>query len=169
MEIVSVSTFVDYWNSVRARTMRVAELVPADRIEWTYAPGRFTLGEQLRHLAAIERYMYAETVAGRPSSYPGCGVDLATGRDATLDLMKRLHSESLEIFSALTVADLSARVMTPAGINITAWKWLRAMVEHEAHHRGQIYLMLSMIGVETPPLYGLTAQEVQQRSTVRDT
>lgn len=34
----------------------------------------------------------------------------------------------------------------------------------ELHHRGQIYLMLGMLGVETPPLYGLTEEEVRERS-----
>jgi uncharacterized damage-inducible protein DinB len=38
------------------------------------------------------------------------------------------------------------------------------MVEHEAHHRGQIYLYLAMLGVETPPLYGLTSEQVRERS-----
>jgi uncharacterized damage-inducible protein DinB len=38
------------------------------------------------------------------------------------------------------------------------------MVEHEAHHRGQIYVMLSILGVATPPLYGLTEEEVKARS-----
>jgi hypothetical protein len=32
------------------------------------------------------------------------------------------------------------------------------------HHRGQIYLMLGMLDVPTPPLYGLTEQEVRARS-----
>jgi uncharacterized damage-inducible protein DinB len=38
------------------------------------------------------------------------------------------------------------------------------MVEHEAHHRGQIYLMLGMLDVSTPPIFGLTAEELQARS-----
>jgi uncharacterized damage-inducible protein DinB len=44
------------------------------------------------------------------------------------------------------------------------WKWLRAMVEHEVHHRGQLYLMLGMIGARTPPPFGLTSEEVRSRS-----
>ena len=42
------------------------------------------------------------------------------------------------------------------------------MVEHEAHHRGQIYLMLGMLGVPTPPLYGLTEEQVRERSGAGD-
>ena len=38
------------------------------------------------------------------------------------------------------------------------------MVEHEAHHRGQVYLMLGLLGVPAPPLYGLTEPEVKARS-----
>lgn len=38
------------------------------------------------------------------------------------------------------------------------------MIEHEIHHRGQIYLYLSMLNVETPPLYGLTSEEVFEKS-----
>ncbi len=30
------------------------------------------------------------------------------------------------------------------------------MVEHEAHHRGQLHLMAGMRGLDVPPLYGLT-------------
>ena len=48
---------------------------------------------------------------------------------------------------------------------MTARKWLRAMTEHEAHHRGQLYLMLAMRGVATPPIFGLTSEEVRARST----
>jgi uncharacterized damage-inducible protein DinB len=157
--------FTDYWKGVRKRTRRIAELIPADRIEWTYDPGRWTLGDIVRHLGTIERYMYAETVRGNPSRYPGHGRDLADGRDAVLAFLDRMHAESLEVFGRLGEAELAGKSLTPAGTPITTWKWLRAMVEHEAHHRGQLYLMLGMIGVPTPPLYGLTEEEVKARST----
>jgi uncharacterized damage-inducible protein DinB len=78
--------------------------------------------------------------------------------------MDRLHAESLDLFSQLHEEDLQRKCQTPAGTPITTWKWLRAMFEHEAHHRGQIYLMLGMLDVVTPPLFGLTAEEVQARS-----
>jgi uncharacterized damage-inducible protein DinB len=75
-----------------------------------------------------------------------------------------MHGESLEIFRSLTPEDLARRCETPGGASIAVWKWLRSMVEHEIHHRGQIYLMLGILGVPTPPLYGLTSEEVRARS-----
>lgn len=164
MEIRSVKQFLEYWDSLRARTRRVVTCIPPGRLEWTYRVGAFTFGDLVRHLATIERYMYAETVAGRPSRYPGCGRELAEGYDAVLAYFDRLDGEAKGIIADLTDADLERKCQTPAGTAITTWKWLRAMCEHEAHHRGQIYLMLGMLEVATPPLYGLTSEEVRARS-----
>jgi uncharacterized damage-inducible protein DinB len=164
MEIRSVNQFLEYWDGLRARTRRVAACIPPDKLEWAHRPGAFTLGDLVRHLATIERWMYAETVAGRPSRYAGCGRDLADGHEAVLAFLDRLDAESREIIGALRDEDLMRKCRTPAGIEITTWKWLRAMCEHEAHHRGQIYLMLNMLEVPTPPIFGLTSEEVRARS-----
>jgi uncharacterized damage-inducible protein DinB len=164
MEIRELPVFLDYWDSVRNRTRRVAAVIPPDRIEWTPGAERWSLGDLLRHLAGIERWMYAETVSGRASAYPGHGRDRADGYEAVLAYLDRCHAESMAIFRGLTAEQLSGKCLTPAGTPITTWKWLRAMVEHEAHHRGQIYLLLNLAGIKTPPLYGLTEEEVLARS-----
>ena len=165
MEIRSVEQFLEYWSSVRGRTRRVVTCIPPERLEWSHRAGAFSFGDLVRHLATIERFMYAETVAGRPSRYPGCGRELADGYDAVLAYFDRLDAEARGIFGELSDADLQRKCRTPAGTAITTWKWLRAMVEHEAHHRGQIYLMLGILGVPTPALFGLTSEEVRARST----
>jgi len=59
---------------------------------------------------------------------------------------------------------LQRKCVTPGGAELAVWKWLRSMVEHEVHHRGQIYVYLSMLGIQGPPLYGLTSEEVRARS-----
>lgn len=164
MEITRVAPFLEYLDRVHERTRRVImQISPAD-LEWTPAPGKFSFGDLVRHLATIERYMYAETVHGRRSAYPGHGLDLAAGFDATIAFYDRLHDESRALFAELTDARLIEKCHTPADTPITVGKWLRAMIEHEAHHRGQIYLMLGMRGVSTPPIYGLTSEEVRARS-----
>lgn len=164
MQIHDLPTFLDYFDKIHARTMRVAHCIPRDQVEWTYREGQFTLGDLVRHIATINRYMYAETVCGRQSRYAGCGKELAEGYDEVLNFAERLHRAAAEIFAQLTPQQLNGKCATPDGASVTTWKWLRAMIEHEAHHRGQIYLCLSMLGVPTPPLYGLTSEQVRDRS-----
>lgn len=164
MELTRVAPFLEYLQRVHERSRRVIALIPPEKLEWAPAPGKFSFGDLVRHLATIERYMYAETVHGRPSTYPGHGRELADGFEETLAFYDRLHEESSGLLCELTDARLTEKCLTPAGTPISVGKWLRAMIEHEAHHRGQLYLMLSMVGVNTPPLYGLTEEEVQRRS-----
>src|SRR6185436_15268536 len=113
----------------------VVAVVPPDKVDWTYRDGKFTLGDLMRHLASIERWMFAENAAGRPSLYPGHGRELADGYDAIVDFMRRMHAEAMAIFAT---ADLDAKCVTPGRAEMPVGKWIRSMIEHEAHHRGQI-------------------------------
>ena len=88
---------------------------------------------------------------GTPAGILGAGESWQTGIQAVLAYADRLDQEARDIIGGLEDKDLARKCQTPAGTAITAWKWLRAMCEHEAHHRGQIYLMLSMLEVATPP------------------
>lgn len=72
MEITTIAPFLDYYEKLRGRTLNIIKEVPPEHIEWTYKQGKFTIGDLIRHLATIERYMYGETVSGQPSAYPGC-------------------------------------------------------------------------------------------------
>ncbi|MFW6192339.1 MAG: DinB family protein [Gemmatimonadota bacterium] len=164
MEIRSSEAFLPYYENIRARTERVIECVPPDQLEWRPRADAFSFGDLIRHLGAIERYMFAENVQRRPSRYPGHGPELASGWEGVLAFSRRMHAESVGIFGGPSSEDLQHRCTTPAGSTLPVWKWLRAMVEHEVHHRGQLYLMLRMLGVTTPPLYGLTSEEVEDRS-----
>jgi uncharacterized damage-inducible protein DinB len=156
--------FFRYAARVRERTERVVARIPEERVEWTYRSGKFTLGDLVRHLAGIERFMFAENARGNPSRYPGHARELADGLPALREYFGRLHAESVAIYSTLTDEQFRGKCVTPGAASISDWKWLRLMTEHEIHHRGQIYLSLAMLDIPTPPLYGLTEEEVRARS-----
>ena len=159
-----IDDFLAYYTNLKKRTRRVIDCIPPDQIEWTYAAGKFTAGDVIRHLANIERHMYAENAQFKPSLYRGCGTEYADGYDQIVQYYDKQNAESMAIFAKVSPEELHRKTTTPAGIEITLWKWLRAMAEHEIHHRGQLYLYCSLLGVPTPPLYGLTSEEVAAKS-----
>src|SRR5215468_8717289 len=116
--IEDIASFAEYWTNARSRTTRVLDHLPEADLEWSYAPGRFTFGDLFRHLAGIERFMYGETVRGRPSRYPGHAAALAPGLDAVRAYLDRCHGETLAILRGLSGADMAARCTTPAGASI---------------------------------------------------
>jgi uncharacterized damage-inducible protein DinB len=153
--------FFHYLGQVHDRTMRLVRCIPPDKIEWTCREGEFTLGDLARHLAATERDVFAECASGRPSRYKGCGREFADGLENVIAFMERMHAESLRIFQGLSDEDLAKKATSPQGVPITVWKLLRSMVEHEAHHRGQIYVYLGILGVKTPSIFGLNERQLE--------
>jgi uncharacterized damage-inducible protein DinB len=166
MEIISIKSFLAYNERIRERTNRLIKVIPPEHFDFAYMPGKFTIADQIRHIAAMERYMFAETIAGRKSAYRGCGKEWVDGYENILKYFNDLHNESLEIFIRLNDNDLHRKCITPANTEITVWKWLRALVEHEIHHRAELYIYLNLLKIKTPPLFGLTAEEVQERSVL---
>src|ERR1700743_2762375 len=122
MEITNLHEFLDYWEKVRQRTLRVIACIPPEKFDWTYAEGKFTFADIIRHLATIERFMYAENVQFKPSRYPGHSAEAVVGLDATqpadsaervLAFFNQMHQESMSIFSQLTPEDLQKKCTTP--------------------------------------------------------
>jgi uncharacterized damage-inducible protein DinB len=132
MEIRTIQPFLHYFGTVRERTMRVARSIPPDKIEWTYAPGKFTLGDILRHLAVAERYMWAENVQCQPSRYTTHGKELAEGYENVMAFMERLHAESMDIFrrSQTKTCSENARLPTkrpsPPGNGCASWSSMKS-------------------------------------------
>lgn len=167
MEPKSIREFLEYYEKVRQRTLKVIACIPPEKFDWSCREGKFSFADLIRHVAAIERYMYSENAQRKPSRYPGHGKELADGPERVLEFFNSMHSESMAIFGKMTDDDLQQKCITPGGTSITIWKWMRAMVEHEIHHRAQIYTYLGMLGIATPPIYGLTSEEVRERSTAQ--
>lgn len=169
LESQSVSEFIKYWRGFRGRTRGTLAAFPEDAGPWRPAPGAFCVAELTRHLGRAERDFFVARVCGVPPRI-ALGSDAALGKGDGADLqgalteLDDLHEESCTMLADLEKrqgADaLQRRVTTPVGAEITAWKLLRAMCEHEAHHRGQLSLYLRMLGVDPPPIFGHKAEAV---------
>jgi uncharacterized damage-inducible protein DinB len=158
------ASLLEYFGKVHQRTMRVARTIPDDNVEWRPREGAFSPGDLVRHIAVTNRYTFAENIQGKPSRYTSHGPELASGLEVVLAFAERMHGEAIEIFATMSDAQWNAKVNTADGASITCWKLLRLMIEHEIHHRGELYASLGMLGVAVPPLYGLTSEEVRSRA-----
>jgi uncharacterized damage-inducible protein DinB len=160
----SIAEAITYLNKVHGRTRRVVEAMPAEHWEYSYREGRFTFGDLARHIAATKRYLFTENICNRPSRYPGHAADIADGR-TPLEFLDAMHAESVAQLQGLTPEQYAGDCTTVAGAKLPVRKLLELMAEHEIHHRGQLYIYLSMLDIAAPPIFGLTEPEVKRRSS----
>ncbi len=159
MEITTVKSFLSYYERTREATKRLIASVPQDQMEFAYLPGKFTIADLIRHIAAIERNVFAEIAQGNKPCYKGCGPDLADGYDNVVSYFDRMHEESVAIFGSLTDEDLKRKVTTMNGLETDLGSFLRALFVHEIHHRASITIYLNLLEVKTPSIFGLTEKQ----------
>lgn len=164
MEIVSIESFLSYYEKIRVVTRSVVDLIPRERLDWSYMPGKFTIGDLVRHIAAIERYVFAEIALGNRPTYQGCGKELVDGYENVVSYFDRLHLQSVAIFRSLPLDALARKVRSVDGKDVVLRNFLRALIVHEVHHRGALIIYLNLLGVKTPPVLGLMEEEVRMFS-----
>ncbi|MDI9256806.1 DinB family protein [Flavobacterium sedimenticola] len=160
MEVTSIQSFVNYYKKVRETTNTVIRVIPREYLEFSYKEGKFTIADLLRHIAAIERHLFAEIIQGNKPTYTGCGKELAEDYDDIMNYLNTTHRETLDIINRLEDADLQKKIKPVSGTEIKLSSFLRALTVHEIHHRATLCIYLNMLGITTPPILGLTAEQV---------
>ena len=164
MEINNIGSFLLYYEKTREVTDKVIAVIPPDKIDWAYMPGKFTIGHLVRHIAAIERNVFAEIAIGNKSRYKGCGKELADGYENIVAYFDEMHLQSVKIFESLDDERLKEKIKSVDGKEIELGNFLRALLVHEIHHRAALCIYLNLLGVETPPIIGLKEEQVIQLS-----
>jgi uncharacterized damage-inducible protein DinB len=160
--LTSIGEFARYFEGVRRRTWAAVDRVTPEILEWRPWPQALSCGEIVRHLAGAERFFVTKVVEDRWTDAldPGPNLDLA----ATRALLGAAHEEQAPRLLAVPDRRLRERVKDLAGGDVSVWRLLMAMAEHEIHHRSQLNSRLSAAGIGAPQLFGYRMEEVIARA-----
>ena len=160
MSSILVGPLIALKEEMFSRTMKVATLCPRDKLMWTPVPDALTLGQLLRHMhrsehnrmrlfnGLIEPAMYyvlrhGDGEAKDLKATLGDVADL----DVELKALREAHRYTLQTLGGLSDDDL-IQITDWGGKRRTALEFFFLMLEHEAHHRGQVAMYLRHLGVE---------------------
>ena len=65
-------------------------------------------------------------------------------------LLSEVHARSETYLEAIDAADLDQSLEMSWGEELSLRQVIWHVLEHELHHRGEIYLMLGLMGMEAP-------------------
>ncbi len=159
-----VQEFIDYFSSVRRRTLNYAQVIPVDQINWAPREGEFTCADILRHIASGEKMFVGVATRGR-WKYDGHSGDEAT-LEALITHLDAMHDDAMKALHFLPDAELDdTRQALESETKVRVWRWLMAMAEHEIHHRSQLAMYLMLLGVTPPHIYGLGVEDLIAKAT----
>lgn len=131
----------------RAPLLELLGQIPEDKgtfAAWEGGKNFIELADHLKNTrTSIAAYIAGEKpVRGEPSA------DLASARDA----LETAGTNLAEIISKLSDEQLGTMVDAFGGMKMPVYKLLDFAREHEAHHKGQVWTMARMVGVQ-PPMF----------------
>ncbi|MBI5032490.1 MAG: DinB family protein [Chloroflexi bacterium] len=162
--IQTISSFINYFDGIRNRTLNYINTIPADKIDWSPRQGELTCGDIIRHLAAGEK-MFCGVVADGRWQYAGHDKNLAASRAELIAYLEATHTAAMNQLRAVDDSQLNQPRPALKGGSVKAWRWLMAMVEHEVHHRSQLASYLSLMGITPPHIYGLGIEDIVALTT----
>ncbi|MEW6212987.1 MAG: DinB family protein [Acidobacteriota bacterium] len=150
MSCPETESLVRDWNRIHKQTSRALAAAPDDKLDWKPGEKMFTLRELLTHIPEAEAAIARSALAGAMQKVK---LDLASA--AVADIVSAFdsqHSELVEEVSKLTLDQLNEKIHV-FGREMRRIVLLRGMIEHEIHHRGQLFTYLRLAGIEPPALY----------------
>ena len=142
---------LQHWLGHRNVLLEVLNAVPADKAKFKPWDGAMTLGQLAVHIAQSTDRFVNFIKSGEFSRSPA-------PEWSTLDDVKRIVKELTErtkaVLASLTDADLQAeREAAPMNLKGPAVMFLSGAIDHEVHHKGQLYVYARMAGCDTLPFF----------------
>ncbi|MFZ5815541.1 MAG: DinB family protein [Bacillota bacterium] len=157
--IAGTAAFARYWEGVRERTLRFIDPIPPEAMDFSPHPGKYTMGDLIRHIASTELMFVNAALDGR-WGYRGHHRSLGATKEEALAYLMAAHSTVMARLNSAPDALLGEKRPTLDGHPVSAWRLLMLMVEHEVHHRSQISQYLVDLGVQPPQIFGKAMEEL---------
>jgi len=156
-----------YWADNRAHLMEVARALRDEDLEFRPAAGLRSVGEVLRHVIAAEEHWWHGGILGKPyADWRPRGWDPAAEDEhreyhrrrfpttgAILEGLQAAHAPVEAFLKELNAADLCEKRLATWGDENTLRWILWHLVEHDQHHRAQLYTRARLRGHNPPQIW----------------
>jgi uncharacterized damage-inducible protein DinB len=150
MTYPEIETFVRNWNYIHKQTARIIRAAPQEKMEWQPKEGLFTLRQLVSHFPQAELAFVRTAMDG---VYAKVDLDLSKSTSEEIaDIFDENHEKHAAEVLSLTMEHMNREVEF-VGHKLRCRDLLKTLVEHEIHHRGQLFTYLHLADVEPPKLY----------------
>ncbi len=151
------------WEREYDTTLEVLALVPEGRNDQTVVPGKgWTLGELIWHICISERWFCAEVMGAKPEGENPVPPDRQPDTVAEMTAAFRTsHAALMEVVASKNETWVDEAVDF-YGNPWTRMELLNLMFRHEAHHRGQLSMLMMVAGGQPPTIYGAPGINIEK-------
>ena len=148
---MNAAQYFDHWNKIWRDLMVGVDMLQDEHLDFQPAEKYpRSVADILRHIIHLEKGWIHYVIRRQYSEWPEERTDeLVTLAELKAE-MERVHKETMEYLSTVPVEDFNRIVQVPQdGSPKLSWILWHVLEQH-IHHRGELYLCLSLLGMDRP-------------------
>ncbi|MCL6631417.1 MAG: DinB family protein [Alicyclobacillus herbarius] len=148
-----VEQVLNHWLSHRQALMDLLAVIPSDKADFRPWEKAMSVKELALHVAGSTYKFVTSVAAGRFE--PGWPQLQAETMEETRRILAEYTEKSRSALANLSTAQLDAVVDAQAvfGFSAPGSVFLTSAIDHEIHHKGQLFVYARLVGVESVPFF----------------
>jgi uncharacterized damage-inducible protein DinB len=142
-------TLFSHWGLVRKGLIRTIEKFSESDLHYNPYPGGWPVGQIMVHVANAEEGWFRYAVTKEIEEWPSyLQFENYPNKSEVLEVLASVHEATERYLENLIEEDLAKEIHTPWGEDIPLGWIIWHVLEHEIHHRGELSLILGILGKE---------------------
>lgn len=143
------STIFSHWKRIREGLIETVDKFDQSQLDFTPFDGSYSAARIMLHIADAEEGWFQYVIGKKYEQWPS---HFTVENYPTLadikSVLEQVHRETEDFLDSLGESDLERIINTPWDEAIPLGWIIWHVLEHEVHHRGELSLILGMLGVE---------------------
>lgn len=151
MELPVLPVPLRYWSGIREGLYQALDLFTDEQLSFTPAEGLWSIGQVALHIAGAEegwfRFIVTRELDDWPEDY---SLEEYPTMAAVKELLQETHGRTEAYLATIDQDEMERIIEAPWGVKFPVRWAVWHVLEHEIHHRGEMFLMLGILGKEAP-------------------
>jgi uncharacterized damage-inducible protein DinB len=139
-----------HWRTIRRGLFAALDLLDDEQLAFTPREGLWSLGTVAVHIAEAEEGWFRYVVTRELEKWPDWSLQDYATVAAVKALLAEVHDRTWAYLETQDESDLDRIIDAPWDEQFPLRWVIWHVLEHETSHRGEIYLMLGLMGMEAP-------------------
>ncbi len=151
MELPVLPVPLRYWSGIREGLYQPLDLFTDEQLSFTPAEGLWSIGQVALHIAGAEegwfRFIVTRELDDWPEDY---SLEEYPTMAAVKELLQETHGRTEAYLATIDQDEMERIIEAPWGAKFPVRWAVWHVLEHEIHHRGEMFLMLGILGKKAP-------------------